>query len=84
MANIGRMTQARARRAISNPNEIELWCLDYFGTVVRDGNGTPVAVKARCKNRECCPPRRGMMALHVWDIVTGEFTTEWQPDPRAR
>ena len=84
MGSIGRMTPARARRAIERPNEVELWCLDYFCTVVKDECGRPVAVKARCKNRECCPPKRGMMSLHVWDIVTGEFTTEWTPDPRGR
>lgn len=84
MANLGRMTSARARRALERPQEVELWCKDYYGTVIKDADGVPVEFRTRCKNRECCPPRRGMMALHVWDLVTGEFTTQWTPDPRGR
>lgn len=78
------MTQARAQRAITFPNEVELWCRDYVGTIVKNQFGVPVSFRTRCKNRECCPPKRDMIALHEWDIVSGEYRTYYKPDPRGR
>jgi hypothetical protein len=82
--SLGRLTQARARRAIERPYEVELWCLDYVGTIVKDTEGRPISFRTRCKNRECCSPKRDMIAIHVWDIVTGEFSTEYLPAIRGR
>lgn len=69
------MTKNRIQRAVDRPLEVELWCRDYHGTVVKNQDGIPIAFRERCKNRECCPQKRGMMFLHVWDLVTGEFET---------
>lgn len=80
---IGRLTPKRVQRAIDNPCEVELWCLDFAGVVEKDEAGRPVRFRRRCKNRQCCQPGPGTIALHVWDLATGEYETVVLPDPRG-
>ena len=82
--SLGRMTSARIRRAVERPNEVELWCKDYHVTVIKDENGVPIKIRSRCKNRECCVPKHDTIALHEWDIVTGEYVTRYEPAHRGR
>lgn len=83
MGNLGRMTQARVKRAMDNPNKGELWHKDYVITIVYDDNGAPIQAEQRCKNKQCCNPKHGTIAVHVWDLGTLEYETKVLPDPRT-
>lgn len=63
--------------------EVALRCLDLAGVVEYDGAGRAVVFRRRCRNRRCCPPRDGFVAVHCWDIdpagETGAFVTRYVP-----
>lgn len=42
--------------------------VDVAGVLEIDGAGVPVAFRARCHNRRCCPRREGMVPVHRWPI----------------
>lgn len=48
--------------------EAALRCLDLAGVAEYDGTGRPVGFRRRCRNRRCCPPRDGFVAVHRWDL----------------
>lgn len=46
-------------------------------------------IRRRCHDRRCQEVRwarqRGQIAIHVWDLVTGDEWTEYEPaDPRSQ
>ncbi len=67
------------RPEINGQPEVYLRCLDLAGVVELDEAGIPVRFRRRCKNRRCCPPRDGWVAVHRWTITTGEYVTEYVP-----
>lgn len=80
--SLGRITAKRVSRAVQYPHEVELWCRDFVGIVEKDATtGQPVKFRRRCKNRKCCNPGEGMIAVHIWDLQTGEFETVELPNP---
>jgi hypothetical protein len=75
-----------ARPELNGQQEVKLRCLDVIGVVEYDARGIPVVFRRRCKNRECCEPRDGFVAVHRWTIHgrqnnkgVSEYTTDYVP-----
>lgn len=73
------------RPELTGQAEVKLRCKDLAG-VVEYEDGIPVVFRRRCKNRDCCMPRDGFMAVHRWTIYghqndrgVSEYTTEYIP-----
>lgn len=66
--------------------EVPLACRNFVGVVEVNTDGIPVVFRRRCKNKECCQPRDGWIAVHRWTIYgrengheVGRYTTEYLP-----
>lgn len=81
VGKLGRMTRARAERAIRFPNRVELWGLDHAITIIKDDRGVPIQAERRCKNPLCCEQKPDKIAIHVWDLTSGEYETKYSPAP---
>lgn len=66
--------------------EVAMRCRDLVGVVEYDADGIPIVLRRRCRNRECCPRKEGMMALHHFTLHgvhngkgVSEFITSYAP-----